>query len=937
MPDLWIDVDAALTEVPVNIIPLIDDTDFKTRETGVAYNAAGMDLVWNFTTTAGATTQTAVTPTTAGDYDWAHQGDGMYTIEVPASGGASINNDTEGFGWFTGLVTGVLPWRGPIIGFRAAALNNALIDGGDILDVNTTQIEGSDATDQINAACDASLVTYGLDHLVAGAVVGADVVDDSIIAQLVSSAATADWDTFVNTTEALQAIRDRGDAAWTTGAGTGLSPLATGTAQAGAAGTITLAAGASATDNLYKGERILITGNTGVGQARIITAYDGTPKVATIDPNWTTTPDNTSAYEIQAADADIGAVGADNTIATNLVAQYDGSTGLTGETFPATQAQLGAIALTGAAVNTAAESYLLTTGTQSSGTVSDTTALDGTNHEHTDTAGAMDLYYQFDIGGDGVPTSVTVSGYLNGPNDDLEVYAYNWGGTSWDQIGELNGKALATNEVNNYTLFTSHVGTGANLGKVRIRFTDGAFTLTSATLAVDQIYTSYAIVTRSVGYADGAIWVDTNASNTNTESFVDGTADNPVSTWAAALTLSGNLNINRFHIKNGTTVTLSANSDAYTLLGDNWNLALGSQSIVEISVHGAHITGIGTAASGQIHLQNCHIGAATLPPAILHTCGIGEDSGQFTAGSAGEYVVEDCYSMVPGQVSPVLVFSGLGSATGINNRGWKGSSDYTLDSDCTLSHEVLAGGGQTITTGGADVELRGICRSVTAVLSAAETFQFVGVTGPIALSGTTTASVNLYGVSASLADTTSAATVTDRTVSQANINTEVDTALSDIALDHLMAAAVTGPDVVDDSVIAQLASKSGTADWDSFDNTTDSQEAIADSVSSSALTVADIADGVWDETINSHTTPGSTGATLNDVPDNVWDEVMETGAPSIAQTARQWMRLMAAALFGETAGVGDWSAKSIDGNKTRISATLTATGQRSDVDTLDGS
>ncbi|WP_455387615.1 hypothetical protein [Petrachloros mirabilis] len=128
MPEIWLDVDAALSEVPVNIAPLVDDTDFKTRETAIAYNEAGMDLVWNFITTGGAFTQTAVTPTTAGDYDWAHQGDGMYTIEIPASGGASINNDTEGFGWFSGICTGVLPWRGPIIGFRAAGLNNALID-----------------------------------------------------------------------------------------------------------------------------------------------------------------------------------------------------------------------------------------------------------------------------------------------------------------------------------------------------------------------------------------------------------------------------------------------------------------------------------------------------------------------------------------------------------------------------------------------------------------------------------------------------------------------------------------------------------------------------------------------------------------------------------------------------------------------------------------
>ena len=122
MPDIWMDSDVALSEVPVNIMPLIDDTDFKTRETAITYNQAGMDLVWNFVVSAGTASQTAVTPTTGGSYDWTNQGDGMYTIEIPASGGSSINNDTEGYGWFTGYCTGVLPWRGPIIGFRAAAL-----------------------------------------------------------------------------------------------------------------------------------------------------------------------------------------------------------------------------------------------------------------------------------------------------------------------------------------------------------------------------------------------------------------------------------------------------------------------------------------------------------------------------------------------------------------------------------------------------------------------------------------------------------------------------------------------------------------------------------------------------------------------------------------------------------------------------------------------
>ena len=147
----WMDVNAALAEIPVNLISLVDAATGKVIDEGVTYDEDGMDLIWHFATTAGATTATPVTPTTGGDYDWAHQDGGMYTIEMPASGGASANNDTEGFGYFTGNSTANLPWRGPTIGFRAAAINNALIDGGDYLQVNAIQIESADATDTLES------------------------------------------------------------------------------------------------------------------------------------------------------------------------------------------------------------------------------------------------------------------------------------------------------------------------------------------------------------------------------------------------------------------------------------------------------------------------------------------------------------------------------------------------------------------------------------------------------------------------------------------------------------------------------------------------------------------------------------------------------------------------------------------------------------------
>jgi hypothetical protein len=75
----------------------------------------------------------------------------------------------------------------------------------------------------------------------------------------------------------------------------------TGTAQAGAAGTMTLAAGASAVDNFYRGLVIETTGGTGGApvQRRVITGYVGSTKVASIYPNWTVTTDATTTYAIR--------------------------------------------------------------------------------------------------------------------------------------------------------------------------------------------------------------------------------------------------------------------------------------------------------------------------------------------------------------------------------------------------------------------------------------------------------------------------------------------------------------------------------------------------------------------------------------------------------------------------------------------------------------
>jgi len=74
--------------------------------------------------------------------------------------------------------------------------------------------------------------------------------------------------------------------------------LRTGTAQAGAAGTITLDSGANANNNFYNGAQIKIVSGTGANQLRTISGYVGSTKVASIDRNWVTNPDNTSVFVV---------------------------------------------------------------------------------------------------------------------------------------------------------------------------------------------------------------------------------------------------------------------------------------------------------------------------------------------------------------------------------------------------------------------------------------------------------------------------------------------------------------------------------------------------------------------------------------------------------------------------------------------------------------
>lgn len=140
----------------------------------------------------------------------------------------------------------------------------------------------------------------------------------------------------------------------------------------------------------------------------------------------------------------------------------------------------------GSALSVRATSFTLTTGTIGSGTYLNTHDLNGVYHQIDPVGNNIDCYYEFNIGTDYAPVSANVVGRMQGNSNTAEVWAYHWVDAAFRQIGVLAGKT--TDTTTSYNLYIAHVGTGANEGLVRIKFSD-----TGATnnLYIDQLWVSY--------------------------------------------------------------------------------------------------------------------------------------------------------------------------------------------------------------------------------------------------------------------------------------------------------------------------------------------------------------------------------------------------------------------------------------------------------------
>jgi hypothetical protein len=221
---------------------------------------------------------------------------------------------------------------------------------------------GADPTDLVDEVVDdlpgdsVSSVTGAV-----GSVTGAvGSVTGNVGGNVVGSVASVTGNVGGNVTGSVGSVASGGITRASFAADTGLQSIRSNTAQAGGSTSITLDSGASATNSFYNNCIVYLTGGTGAGQARFITAYVGATKVATVTA-WGTNPDNTSTFAILPFDAIPGATaptaaqnatavwqdllsGSDFTTAgsigaqvkANVVASVSGAVGsISGVTFPA--------------------------------------------------------------------------------------------------------------------------------------------------------------------------------------------------------------------------------------------------------------------------------------------------------------------------------------------------------------------------------------------------------------------------------------------------------------------------------------------------------------------------------------------------------------------------------------------------------------------------
>lgn len=285
-------------------------------------------------------------------------------------------------------------------------------------------------------------------------------------------------------------------------------------------------------------------------------------------------------------------------------------------------------------------------------------------------------------------------------------------------------------------------------------------------------------------YSLAAVWVDETAGgSTGTTAGEDATVTNRADDFDNAQTVADAIDLQNIQVTNGNSITLTAGLEGYNVWGNASTLALGTQNIGgTVFRQFASVSGVGTTTASSIFFEDCIFGNTTLAPAVIQQCGLG---GTLTIGSAGDFILIDCYSTVAGASSPVIDMGAAVGATNLDVRRWSGGLTISnLATGDVVSVEVPAGG--TITLNGADatVEVRGIC-DVVNNLTGSPTVDTTAVVNQTVINTQCDTALSDY-------DPPTNAEMEARTIAAASYATAASVATVDSNVDTMVLGIITG-------------------------------------------------------------------------------------------------------------------------------------------------
>ncbi len=226
-------------------------------------------------------------------------------------------------------------------------------------------------------------------------------------------------------------------------------------------------------------------------------------------------------------------------------------------------------------------------------------------------------------------------------------------------------------------------------------------------------------MTAYLGPRGPGIYIDDAAANTGTTLGDDGTLENPVSTIAAATTIASNLGIMRFYLINDTVITLAQTYEGYEFIGIGEIVAntinLGSQDVDNSYFENVLITGA-QAGTNRFQAKGCALSTITGMEVTALGCLIA--AGTLTLRN--DCVFDSCWSAVAGAGTPILDinsvanvnlyfrhYSGglqVNNAVATTTMSYESDGQLVIDATCT-SLTVVVRGNCSITDNGTTTNL----------------------------------------------------------------------------------------------------------------------------------------------------------------------------------------------------------------------------------------